>query len=128
VIGKWIDGLTDAQRDRIVQHPDPTYDGREWWDLERDCGCLVGCVVGQSGEWSVGRFFGAEWLIPNAVLTHPSLASTQFGFAETRIVYQAGIRFPRLVTRFGAPRIWRAVKARAAVRNRVSLPLPAEVG
>jgi hypothetical protein len=46
-IGRWIDTLGDKERDAIIMHPDPTYDGQMWWDSALDCGCLVGCVIGK---------------------------------------------------------------------------------
>jgi hypothetical protein len=112
VIGKWIDSLTDEQRDRIIEHPDPTYLGGAWWSFEHDCGCLVGCVVGQAGDWRVDEYM--DWLIPELAI----------GDMRARHV---GSTFPRFTRRFGAERMWRVVKARAAARNRVVLPEPVSV-
>jgi len=106
MIGRWIDSLTDEQRDRIIEHPDPTYDGEYWWDDKRDCGCLVGAAL-VAEEWVPG-FFGLR--IPARV-------------ADTRRKgeYEVGNRFFVATSRFTAPRMWRVVKARAARANRIEL-------
>lgn len=105
MLGKWIDSLTDAERDRIIEHPDPTFNGSQWWNdwtEGRDCGCLVGCVVGKE--------IASRWV---GIVREHSLPPREIG----ALGFYTGLRFPDLTHRFGAPRMWRLVKARAARGN-----------
>lgn len=101
IIAKWIDTLGEKERDAIITHPNPTFGGKKWWDAEEDCGCLVGCVV-------VAR--GAER--ENNVVFESTHSD-----AEKNV----GLWFPTFTRRFGPPRMWRLVKARAAKGHRPPL-------
>lgn len=107
IIGRYLDSLTDEQRDRVIQHPDPTHNGRAWHN--GTCGCLVG----EAEEAPDGFRDIIDW----------SPAAKAWYSRIVRIPYAraAGHRFPRLTNRVGAPEAWRIVKARAARRNTPSL-------
>lgn len=99
MIGRWIDSLTDEQRDQIIEHPDPTYNGRQWWDYERNCGCLVGSVLGEKEA-------------------SPILVD-RFSPDEAKRWWDVGERFYRYANLFTPERMWRIVKARAAKNNAI---------
>jgi hypothetical protein len=99
MIGKWIDGLTDEQRDRIIE-------GHEW-----TAGSMSGygasrCLVGHAFDYR--RNGGFQDVVA-------AQASGQHGIG-------VAFRFDALVARFGLNRIVRACKMRAARRNVVVLP------
>lgn len=105
-VGRWIDSLPeDAMRDRIIMHPDPTYDGSVYfWNENLQCGCLVGCVVPEKEH--KGKENQLLWWLH----THcPELVRAK-GRNE-KGVYTI---FPELCRRFGTQRMWRLVKQRAA--------------
>jgi hypothetical protein len=95
MIGKWIDGLTDEQRDRIIE-------ATEWREC---CGYMLNdqpvCVL--SHAYDVQEFVHICTRIPHEL-------------------YPVGDRFDRLCIRRGLDRIVRACKMRAARRNVVVLP------
>lgn len=112
-IGRWIDSLTDEQRQRIIEHPEHAQSGILWWDPRTGEACLVGCVIGEPDScrpwWDAG--------IPSR-----SWASRQSPDPEEQErIYQAwgevGERFPTLAFRFGTERVWRICRERAARRN-----------
>lgn len=111
IVGRWIDTLNAEERDAIIQHRDPTYDGGWWWDSDRDCGCLVGCVVDVSPERAHLPHHAAWRGIP------------RLAGAQTED-HRVGYRFPCLTRRFTPERMWRLVKARAARPHRITLPEP----
>lgn len=115
IIGRWIDSLDDASRDRIIEHPDPSYVGWWWWDDERVCGCLVGCVIGEALSGMPDAFIRAR---------EGTFDFSREGRMEFNTLCDVGDRFPELTERFTPQRMWRVVKARAAARNRIALPAP----
>lgn len=114
MLGLWIDSLTDDDRDAILRHPDPTYGGDLYWDLDRECGCLVGTVL--NARHPHVRPLRAS--LPEFEVERPC--------GELMELRDVGHRFPELTARFGARRVWRACKQRAAKGNRVDLGEPAE--
>lgn len=114
MIGTWIDEeLTDADRDAIIRHPDPSYGGDDWARLDdRDCGCLVGTVVLRrmnDASWSLGE---REYPNPMGLYVAGILP-----YERASRWMDVGFRFPILTARFGPERVWRAVKFRCARRN-----------
>ena len=95
-MGRFIDGLTDEQRDRIVEAKDFT-DGWDWWDGE--CGCLVGTIEEGAG----------------AIAIKMIAASMQVRYKRWRHLFPHH-RFPMAVARFGKARIVHAIKARAGAK------------
>lgn len=99
-MGRWIDGLTDEQKDRIVR-------GQRWRDqlvIDADGRkCLVGHAAGYqvkkraNGNGTAAFRVGCEVYLPDTTPT--------------------GSRFDRLCGRFGLERIVRACKQRAAKGN-----------
>lgn len=130
MIGRWIDGLTDEQRDGVIEHPDPTYAGESWWDPALNCGCLVGCVVARDTS---AKQRITEMALDGVPLEHAvgDLAEEGFdseeeypwGFNTKRSAYglTVGDLFPEMCARFTPERMWRVVKARAAKANRIEV-------
>ena len=123
MIGRWIDSLTDEDRDAIIQHPDPSYPGLYWRsnkiynfriaqnDSEYDCGCLVGTVI-------MSRFpeIKPELTSPYTMFDlDRGLVLGDLDAADT--AHEVGCRFPSLTNRFTPERIWKLVKQRAAKGN-----------
>lgn len=96
-IGTWIDGLTDNQRDNIIT----ATQWREGWYLYDDG---ARCLVGHVADVEATAFSCDGMAI---------MDSSQAG--ATNAIED---RFDRLVDRFGLTRVVRAIKARAARRNR----------
>lgn len=89
-IGRYIDGLTDEQRDRIVTG--------QGWTSRADCfvddtGCR--CLVGHVDQW---RMVGRD----------------QMSNGQCTIRHNEHHLYPRAVRRFGLARVVRACKLRAA--------------
>ena len=101
-VGKYIDSLTDEGRDKIISNPFTPNDGN-CWDT-----CLVG--ITHDNIWNV---FGRDYR------PDPYSDLDQRKFQELE---EVAFRFPSLISRFGAYRVWRACKLRAARKNRVELP------
>lgn len=114
MLGLWIDSLTDADRDAIIEHPDPTYGGENWQRDLDGCGCLVGSVVMRRAEPGIWPSPWASW--------------GELSDAERYRWDDVGCRFPKLTERFGPERVWRACKLRAAKGNRVDLGTTVSVG
>ena len=110
ILGRYLDVLSDEQRDRVIEAKD--------WDLsfvsDDDPSCR--CLVGHAEDFII------EDNIPLA------LDSAQNGH-ERRCMTSTGVfvfnQFPRLWHRFGKDRIIRLCKQRAAKGNGVSQELPA---
>lgn len=93
MIGKWIDGLTDVQKDRIIE-------GQGWCPQIIEMGhsrCLVGHAIGGLAAWR-------------------EIVNT----GDHRSFAGIGTHFDDLVVRFGLDRIVRACKLRAAKSNVVA--------
>jgi len=113
VVARWIDSLPagGVERQAIVAHPDPTFDGDGWKRSHsdrhvveggpQDCGCLVGevCLVLTRGEYAMPT----ELYLYNIIIDELAWE-------------RAGLCFPRLTARFGPERVWAWVKRRAARR------------
>ena len=99
MLGKYIDSLSDEQRDRIIEAKDF---GDGWQFIDRDnpaCKCLVGHAEGY-------------------YLNEDGYQQQKDETDGWETVYML---FPELMQRFGADRIIRACKLRAAKTNRCDL-------
>jgi hypothetical protein len=100
MLGLYIDGRTDEQRDRIIE-------GQRWCiqaiEDHKHARCLVGHVVGGGAGW---RALYNGWNV--------SVAS----------LLPIGNRFDDLCRRFGMDRIVRCCKLRAAKGNAITLTAP----
>lgn len=97
MLGKWIDGLTEGSKDRIIE-------AQRWcseaiYESHTNSYCLVGHVYG-----------GTEGVL--------------FDAGVELVSQTTGRCFDRLVQRFGLPRLVRACKLRAAKQNKVLLQQP----
>ena len=110
MIGRWIDTLSDVERDAIIQHSDPTFSGRTWWSYDSDCGCLVGCVVDLHARDAECR--GYPFTVRDAGI-----------WTDEQVVDANGVggAFFCFACRVTPEVAWALVKARAA-----RLPLPAQ--
>lgn len=97
-MGRYIDGLDDEGRDRIVMAPD-FLGGLSWWNEKTQCGCLVGTV--EQGQVSV------------------EYSATAFLWRNS----PPWLRFPVAMGRFGKDRLVRAIKARAGAKVRIAEPV-----
>lgn len=99
LLGKYIDALSDEQRDRIIEAKDFTLNCHN-----RGCyGCLV--VTAEVENIEEGRRY---FDFPVA-----AMVGHRDGTYESEVEY----RFPHLTTRFGKDRIVAACKSRAAKNN-----------
>ena len=99
LVGKYLDALSDEQRDRVIEAGDFN-DGNKYFD-DDGCACLVG--VAERDSFSAG----GRWLRSPPV--DLKVGENYFG--------NAGDNFPSLIMRFGKARIVAACKARAARGN-----------
>lgn len=117
-IGRWLATLEPEDRDAIIRHPDPTYNGTDWGPSDytpESCHCLVGTVVERRLEAAgVGR---AARLAPYPIALHTRGLLDDDAELEW---HNAGVDFPALTGRFGPERVWRAVKMRCAKLNGAS--------
>ena len=109
IVGKYLDALSDEQRDRVIE-------AKSWtscWvdDKDGDCRCLVGHAedMGWVDEQQVQRdpVEGTRLVVTGLLPRH------------LHPVAYVGFKVPRMFARFGKDRIVRACKARAAKGNRV---------
>jgi hypothetical protein len=106
---RWIDSLpTDGpERDAIIEHPDPTYNGDGWWGMQ-ECGCLVGCVI-------IAH-------VGHGVYPEPDKMGHLWSGRQTDEAYEAGWAFPELTAAFSPERAWAWAKKRAARPYRTADP------
>jgi len=102
-MGRFIDGLSDKHRDRLVTAAEFN-DGEHWWDGV-GCGCLVGTAAGGHPQNGLVDELRRHWsALPQD--WHRGIAPWPAA--------PASIRYPRAVRRFGKARVVRAIKLRAA--------------
>lgn len=127
-MGRYIDELDDEGRDRLISAPEFN-DGFRWWDGD-GCGCLHGTACGPA----VDVMGTAEWV---RYWDTPEGTSRFAGAIGDSIVAMswsrapASVRYAYAVARFGKARVVRAIKARAARRNREAIDFmlaPTETG
>lgn len=103
IVGRYIDALSDEQRDRIIEAED-IYDGHGGYFNVDGCGCLVGVaeMVDRHGARPIDLEHGER----NLLLRR-----------EDDDLETPSEMFPHLCERFGKSRIVAACKARAAKGN-----------
>lgn len=106
-MGRYIDGLDDAGRDRLIE-------GQAWVPYAQWDGHGGGCLLGHAN--GVVHMNSREYIdtIREIARTTPPAAWLLAG--------RAAHAFNASFERFGAARLTRAIKLRAARRNRLSLP------
>ena len=110
-MGRFIDELTDEQRDKLITATDFT--NAAWWDT--GCGCLCGTALGFESQLEGENWIAAErrrlergYMISDWSVKHPAY------------------RYPYAVHRFGKERIVRAIKARASTKLPTAFTAPVE--
>ena len=106
-IQKFLEVCHPEDRDSIMRHGDPTYDGREWWDGKRGCGCLVGTAVGEDYDGQPMR----AW--------HHKDPRFLAGFMDmtASVNTEVGYAFPKLCADYGSEPVWRECKLECARLN-----------
>ena len=104
IVGKYIDALSDEQRDKIVEAKDMHAGKWGWWD--GGCGCLVA-----TAEMTVG-----EYETPPVTVRVSPKVPDYYATRDWR-AFCPQHAFPRLCERFGKDRIVRLCKERAAKGN-----------
>ncbi|HEV2734878.1 MAG TPA: hypothetical protein VGV85_08555 [Longimicrobiaceae bacterium] len=104
MLGKYIDGLPDRAKDRIIMG--------ERWVTGMGRGWRGGrCLIGHAEDWNENGMQDAEVYFVRRHKENPCDLGTCIGW-----------RFDRLVQRFGKDRVVRACKLRAARGNAPALP------
>ena len=110
-MGRYIRELDAEGRDRLIAAPD--FSSGEWWN--GSCGCLVGTADPEIAEavMTMGAQGHSRWLGPVGVRAKELCRDAARG------MYKNGpaLRYPHAVSRFGKPRVVRAIKLRAARLN-----------
>lgn len=96
LVGRYIDSLTDEQRDRIVEAEMFSPELRHWWSRRDGCGCIVGTA--------------------EAMWNHTMLDENFADYPVDEHSENAGIRVHHLAVRFGHDRVVRACKLRAGAK------------